>query len=311
MKAKTLASIILAALSLLLCACSATAGGIVTVFTGSGHMSVEDAEAAAQERLMPSVSSSALKEEGTLTVGIKQDVQLPMAGTDSSGSLQGLDIDLASDVATKLGLKVRFERVDDAVSALAGDCDLVMDVEGGEADGVAMVGSYAETAYGVFGRNASGLATSDSMNGKRVAVQLGSAAQSALSKSGLQVQMAYASNINECFHMLEAGEADYAVCGAYQGAYLARTIEKISFCGNVGEIGTLGIGVSSSDTELISAVQDALDEAESDGTYDLIRARWLGGMGHLGAATEVAGTEASSSGDAAAAESQDAQAQAA
>lgn len=310
MKAKTLASIILAALSLLLCACTATADGIVTVFTGAGHMSVEDAEAAAQERLVPAVDASALKEEGTLTVGIKQDAQLPMAGTDSSGSMQGLDIDLASDVATKLGLKVRFERVDDAASALAGDCDLVMDVTDGEADGVATVGSYAETAYGVFGRNASGLATSDSMNGRRVAVQLGSAAQTALSKSGLAVQMAYASNINECFHMLEAGEADYAICGAYQGAYLAHSIDKVSFCGNVGEIGTVGIGVASSDTELIAAVQNALEEAESDGTYALIRARWLGGMDHLGKETEIAGSQASAP-EAAPAESEDALEQAA
>lgn len=256
---------------------------------GGGKESVSEAISEAQAKMVPQVSASALHEEGTLVVGIKQDVQLPMSTVDDSGSFQGLDIDLAADIADHLGLKVRFVSVEDAQDGFAQGCDLVMDMAEGEEDGISVVGTYAESALAVFGRNVDGTLTADKMSGKRVAVQMGSEAQSMMSHSTPSVTVAMAINLNDCFHMLEAGEADYVVCPAYQGAYLARYIAKVSFGGTVGSIASIGIGVDAANTELASAIANAETAAEQDGTYALIRSKWLGGMPHLDATTAISG----------------------
>lgn len=289
MKHRLIASVLLAALVLPLAGCSSISwDAVVSFFAGTSHESVAAAEAEAADALKPQVSASALKEAGCLTVGIKTSGQLPMSSSDSD-VYQGLDIDLAACIADRLGLKVRYVPIDDAASALADTCDIVMDMVAGEADGVTVVGSYAETGYAFFGKNVSGTVSADQISGKRIAVQMGSGAQAELGNAGIDVVLAYATTVNECFHMLEAGEADYAFCGAYQGAYLSRYIGKVSFAGSVGTISAIGIGVGSGSQELASAVQNALTGAEGDGTYDLIRAQWLGGMAHLSAATEVLG----------------------
>ena len=95
---------ICAAAAALACAVLAAASGLPFVpflehAFGSDEESVAEAMSSAQAKMEPKVSTSALHEEGTLTVGIKQDVQLPMSTVDDSGSFQGLDIDLAADIA--------------------------------------------------------------------------------------------------------------------------------------------------------------------------------------------------------------------
>lgn len=214
---------ICAAVAALACAVLAAASGLPFVpflehAFGSDEESVAEAMSSAQAKMEPKVSASALHEEGTLTVGIKQDVQLPMSTVDDSGSFQGLDIDLAADIAEHLGLKIRYMSVEDAADGFSQGCDIVMDMTDGEEDGITIAGTYAESALGVFGRNVDGTVTADDMSGRRVAVQMGSEAHSELSRVTPSVTFAYATNLNDCFHMLEAGEADYAVCSAYQGA---------------------------------------------------------------------------------------------
>ena len=95
--------------------------------------------------------------------------------------------------------------------------------------------------------------------------------------------------------MLEAGEADYAVCSAYQGALLSRYIQKISYCGTIGDISKIGIGVEAANTELAAAVGDAEAAAEQDGTYELIREKWLDGLPHLDGTTAISGFAAEQS----------------
>lgn len=291
---------ICAAVAALACAVLAAASGLPFVSSlehafGGDEESVAEATSSAQAKMEPKVSASALHEEGTLTVGIKQDVQLPMSTVDDSGSFQGLDIDLAADIAEHLGLKIRYMSVEDAVDGFSQGCDIVMDMTDGEEDGITIVGTYAESALGVFGRNVDGTVTADDMSGRRVAVQMGSEAHSELSHVTPSVTFAYATNLNDCFHMLEAGEADYAVCSAYQGALLSRYIQKISYCGTIGDISKIGIGVEAANTELAAAVGDAEAEAEQDGTYELIRDKWLDGLPHLDGTTAISGFAAKQS----------------
>lgn len=94
--------------------------------------------------------------------------------------------------------------VEDAADGFSQGCDIVMDMTDGEEDGITIVGTYAESALGVFGRNVDGTVTADDMSGRRVAVQMGSEAHSELSRVTPSVTFAYATNLNDCFHMLEA-----------------------------------------------------------------------------------------------------------
>ena len=100
-----------------------------------GTPSVEEAHEERRAELAPVVADSSLKQAGTLTVGIPTDQTAPLAMTVSDGAQSGIDIDVAHALADELGLSsVTFVAVDDAESALAETCDVVMGVELDEAE---------------------------------------------------------------------------------------------------------------------------------------------------------------------------------
>ena len=241
-----------------------------------GTPSVEEAREARRSELAPVVAGSALKQEGTLTVGIP--------ATES-----GIDIDLAHALADELGLSsVSFVPVDGVDAALAETCDIVMGLEPGDAGSATVMGGYVQSATGLFTRgDVTAPVDASSLSGASVGLQEGSVSAQLVGDFELDIVRTPFANLNDAFEALEQGSVQYVVCDAYAGAYLAAAYPDVSFAGTFDEPTLVGIAVSS--PELQSAVQSALETVETDGVGDIARARWVGDLPTLTAESVISG----------------------
>ena len=190
--------------------------GIVTT-------SVADAEAAIRDVRECGVDPSELVEQGTLTVGLLPSNSAPLNATKQDGSRAGIDVEVAYAMADHVGLPVKFVTVSSAATSLGVDCDVVMGVPTSDAasstDAV-VLGDYAESAIGVFGRGKQGEFSASDLAGKTVGVQPGSVSERALSDANTGCVEQSFTNINEAMSALGSGSIDAVVCDAYAGCYL-------------------------------------------------------------------------------------------
>lgn len=244
------------------------------------------------EAVEPQVSSSALVEDGVLTVALNTS-SAPQAMLAPDGTVTGYAADIARELAEKLGLAVAF--VDSAgISALAdGEADIFLGAAPSASnDEVETVGSYLEDASALFCREDQAASVSaSSLAGATVAVQGSSAAADALISAGISVSQEVCTNVNECFEALAEGRADYVACNAAAGAYLARAYAGVRIAGTLDAPSTLQVSVRSSSPELAEAVAEAFDSVAADGTLDSVRTFWFGSLPGSLSGTLVSGVE--------------------
>ncbi|MCI1666159.1 MAG: ABC transporter substrate-binding protein [Atopobiaceae bacterium] len=274
-------------LALMALACAVALGGCQLSLTPT---SVDEARSSAASSTKAEVTSPTIATDGTLTVGLKTaSATAPLCITSDSGDVTGLDIDLASAIADELGLKVKFVSVTDAKSGIAKGCDIVMDVSSGESADVKVIGRYTESAVALFHKDAAGVTSATELSGKTVGVQKSSTSQKALARTSLVMTQKEYSNLNEAFDALNAGSVDYVLCDAYAGAYLSTSYSGITMAGTIDVPTSAGVAVSSTNTELQTKIQTAIDDLSQNGVYDIIRSRWVGSMAQLTSSSQVSG----------------------
>ena len=147
-----------AVLSLSLLSVSACSLDNILGAQGITTTSVQDAQSQARQALSPKVNDSALIAPNTLTVGVKvraSSAPFVMSSSDASSELSGFDIDLAYALGDALGLKVNFVEVQDAGKSLGKSCDIILSAKKDDARTAKVIGSYAESAAALFGKNKS------------------------------------------------------------------------------------------------------------------------------------------------------------
>ena len=287
-----------------------------------GGTSVAQAREQRRDDLLQKVDDADLKAPGTLTVGIKMGETAPLAMSGSDGDLSGIDVDTAYALADALGIaNVELVAVQNASSALAADCDLVMGVESGESADVMSVGYYAQSALGVFSAAEVGsvpVAASE-LEGRTVGVQGSSVSQVALRELGIGVTEQTFSNLNEAFDAVQgssvdpaaaradalglahvelvsvhhasaalaAGTVDYVVCDAYAGAYLSCVSGSGHFAGTIDAPVAVGVGVQASSSSLQASVQEAIEEIQGNGVANIAKSRWIGEFPVLSDASRI------------------------
>ena len=137
--------------------------------------SVEEAIAAREAQFTPAVTSPTIIQDGYLTVGLRTgETTAPFCIVESSGEVMGLDIDLASQIADAMGLKVRFVNVTSVEESLGVDCDIVMNVAVGDAGSATVVGNYSENASAFFYAGGYATLSAEELAGRTVGLQSGS-----------------------------------------------------------------------------------------------------------------------------------------
>ncbi len=227
--------------------------------------------------LEPKVAPPVIAEEGVLRVGVDLGYP-PYAGTDK-GREAGIDIDVASALATELGLELELVSIEASAAAEAlssGDVDIFMSVPFTESAvlEVSFAGWYTASGPAVFSSVEDTL-TAEPAPGQTTAVQQGSEAYWALSFEYGEAALVVTDSLRDAFEALDRGEVSVVVGDALTGAYLLRDFEGLGFAGQYGPATPIGIAVATDADTLGTAVSEALDALAAAGVLDTIRAKWV------------------------------------
>lgn len=221
------------------------------------------------------VSDSSLKTEGTLTVGVNAS-HAPYA-TESSGSIVGIEVDIAAALADEMGLKLELVDVGTSVANAFDDenVDIVMGVD--EAgDGYWLSESYLSSSVAVFAADSAAQAPTAAGDFK-VAAQSSSMSAWEVSDHYGDDCLADASSIQEAFQQLADGTVTYAAADSIIGEYVAHSTDIEAYpVALLQEPSTYCIAAASSNTDLQSAISKALTSIVDGGVVNVIEKRWLG-----------------------------------
>lgn len=239
----------------------------------------------------PRVAPPVIGEAGVLRAGVNADYP-PFAGVDRERRA-GIDIDVASAIASELGLELELLEVelDAAAAALdAGQIDVMMAVPLTEeaVAGMSFAGFYAATGPALFASEEETV-TPDRLGMVSIAVQEGSESYWRLVYDLGEDRLVATPTLREAFELLDAGEVDVVAGDAFVSAYLIRDFEGLRFSSQLAPATQIGVAVAPDATDLSAAVRDALDTLATGGVLDTIRAKWVGTLPDL--ETANAGSE--------------------
>lgn len=236
--------------------------------------------------LDPKIVPPAIAEAGVLRAGVDLAYP-PLAGVDGEKQA-GIDIDVASALADKLGLKVTFVDVEpsQAATALAdGTVDIMLSVPLTSADLTRVIpaGTYIADGPAAFVSvegtgSIEPTMTLDTLPTTAIAVQTESEAFWLVSSEYGAEALAPVESLRAALAAVESGESQVAVGSAIVGAYIARDFDHIRFAGQLAPATPFTIAVAAENTELADAVRLSLDELAADGVLDSVRSKWVGSL---------------------------------
>ena len=228
------------------------------------------------------VSAAALKQDGTLRVGVNAN-SAPLAGRpEGTATIIGIDVDVATCIADQLGLKLEVIDVgNDPEAALnAGTVDIVLGVDASATDvpywrsgtyigkGVALFGTPNESAIPKPGDSSSSIAAQEgTWSEKRVIDLFGSDAL--VRVDGLRVALEDVTK-----GTVRYGAGDF-LAGSYLADYPDYNIE-VQPIALLQDPSGYCIAVPQANTELWAAVEGALKSITDGGMMDIIETKWLG-----------------------------------
>lgn len=226
------------------------------------------------EKKQQSVSDALLVKSKTLTVGVNAN-NAPYSA-QASGSIVGIDVDIAAALADELGLDLELVDVgSDIDSAFSGKtADIVMGASSsGSAYGV--TSSYRSSAAAVFASDAS--ASVPTKKKSKIAAQASSLSAWKVSDVFGKKSLVETQDLNEAITDMQNGTTDYVACDSTIGAYAAHAAGASAYPVCLLEKPTsYGIAVSTTKTELQKQVEDALSNLNKGGMIKVIEKRWVG-----------------------------------
>lgn len=227
-----------------------------------------------------------VQEKGVFILGL-DDSFPPLGFRDDNNKIVGYDIDLATEVAARLGVKLECQPIDWAAKEQelnTGKIDCIwngftMTEEREEA--LSFTKPYLDNAQVVIVREDSGYTKLSDLAGKTIGLQAGSSASEAVDsvpefKSSLKNIVEFKDNLT-AFMDLEIKGIDAVVMDMVVGNYSIQTTGK-AFVVLAEELSTekYGVGFRKTDIELRDAVQNALLDMAKDGSIEAISTKWFG-----------------------------------
>lgn len=269
---------------------------------GAGNSSAEAAKTSAEEPKTEAATTAAESSEtsteaaseasessaaGTFTVGFDQDFP-PMGFVGDDGEYTGFDLELAQEVASRLGLEyvpqpIAWDAKDMELEAGTIDCIWNGFTMNGREDAYTWSDPYMDNSQVFVVAADSGISTLADLAGKVVEVQTDSSAEAAL-KDNQELSSSFGTlqtvaDYNTAFMDLEMGAVDAIAMDVIVAGY---QIEQRADGDNYVILDeTLaaeeyGIGFKKGNEELRDKVQAALEEMAADGTMAEISDKWFG-----------------------------------
>lgn len=221
----------------------------------------------------------------TFTVGFDQDFP-PMGFVGEDGEFTGFDLELAAEVAGRLGKEVVYQPIawdakDMELESGTIDCIWNGFTMNGREDSYTWSEPYMENNQVFVVKADSGISTKADLAGKVVDVQTDSSAEAALKDDPDLMnsfgQLVTVADYNTAFMDLEAGAVDAIAMDDVVASYQIEQ-RKADFVVLDETLAAeeYGIGFKLGNEELRDQVQGALEEMAADGTLAEISEKWFG-----------------------------------
>ena len=255
---------------------------------GSSNSAAEttaaDTEAAESQAEETTAEEAKTTDGGTLIVGFDQDFP-PMGFVGDDGEYTGFDLELAQEVAKRLGLEYKAQPIAwDSKDALlkSGEIDCIWNgfTMNGREDEYTWSEPYLDNQQVFVVRADSGINSEKDLAGKTVDVQTDSSAEAAL-KDNTELSSTFSTEIipdyNTGFMNLESGAVDAVamdiVVAKYQIESRSAEFKILDY-----EIASeqYGVGFAKGNDAVKDQVQKTLEEMAADGTLAKISDEWFG-----------------------------------
>lgn len=222
---------------------------------------------------------------GTFTVGFDQGFP-PMGFVGEDGEFTGFDLEMAEEVANRLGLEIKYQPIawdskDMELDSGTIDCIWNGFTMNGREDSYAWSDPYMENDQVFVVKKDSGISTGADLAGKAVEVQVDSSAEAALNDNQ-ELSSTFGELITVADYLtammdLESGAVDAIAMDSVVANYqIQKTGKDFVVVEDAISAEQYGIGFKKDNTELRDKVQEVLNEMASDGTTAEISTKWFG-----------------------------------
>lgn len=278
MKKRLLSAVMASAMVLSLAAC----GGAKTETTAAETTAEKKEETTTAGTTAAETAEAA---GGTLIVGFDQDFP-PMGFVGDNGEYTGFDLDLAKEVASRLGLEYKAQPIawdSKDMELESGNIDCIWNgftITGREDDYIWTTPYMANKQVFVVA-NDSDIKSQADLAGKVVEVQADSSAEAALKENqdlaNTFGQLLTTPDYNTAFMDLEQGAVDAVAMDVIVAGYqIKQRNADFKILDDSLSEEEYGVGFKKGNTELRDKVQGALEEMAADGTLAKISDEWFG-----------------------------------
>jgi polar amino acid transport system substrate-binding protein len=242
-------------------------------------------EAAATSEGEGDQSLQQILDDGELVLGL-DDSFPPMGFRNDDGEIVGFDIDLAREVAARMGVELRLQPIDWDAKILdlkSGDIDVIwngLTITPEREESITFSKPYIANRQIVIVQADSGIDTKADMAGAVVGIQLGSSAEDAINSDPATLETfdevsKYQDNVQALLD-LEVGRIDAVVVDEILGRYyISQKPDVFAVASDFFAAEEYGIGFRKGEFAFVEAVDAALDEMVADGTAAEISEKWF------------------------------------
>lgn len=280
MKKRLLSAVMASAMVLSLAAC----GGAKTETTAA-ETTAEKKEETTTAGTTAAETAAAEAAGGTLIVGFDQDFP-PMGFVGDNGEYTGFDLDLAKEVASRLGLEYKAQPIawdSKDMELESGNIDCIWNgfTITGREDDYTWTTPYMANKQVFVVANDSDIKSQADLAGKVVEVQADSSAEAALKENqdlaNTFGQLLTTPDYNTAFMDLEQGAVDAVAMDVIVAGYqIKQRNADFKILDDSLSEEEYGVGFKKGNTELRDKVQGALEEMAADGTLAKISDEWFG-----------------------------------
>lgn len=249
--------------------------GVVILLSGCGT----------KKELGETTQAASIKSQNTFTVGFDQDFP-PMGFVGDDGEYTGFDLELAKEVADRLGKTfvpqpIGWDAKDMELNSGNIDCIWNGFTMNGREDGYNFTSPYMANSQVFVVRADSGIETLSDLSNKIVEVQMDSSAEKALkSKSeltGTFKLLQTTPDYNTAFMDLEMGAVDAIAMDEVVAAYqIQQRKSDFMILSESLAAEQYGVGFKKGSNDLRDQVEEQLEAMEEDGTLKKISEKWFG-----------------------------------
>ena len=268
-------------LSLAACGGSASSAASSEAASSEAASSEETSEAASEETTDEAAGEVTTVNAGKLTMSTNAAFP-PYEMTTDSGDFEGIDIDVAAAIAEKLGLELQVDDMDFDAALTAvqqGKCDFVLaglTYTDERAQLMTFSDSYAQGVQAIIVKEDSAIASPDDLaNAGMIGTQRGTTGYIYCTDDfGEDSVVAYDDGLT-AVQALNNGQVDAVVIDNAPAKEFVAANPGLKILDTAYAQEDYAIGVAKGNTELLNAINGALEELQADGTLQSIVDKYI------------------------------------